>query len=62
MVAIKNLTIGTKVRTSSRLPAEDRDVGVVIDVNPMSAVGKEVLVRWSHRDATWTERKALFLA
>lgn len=48
------------VRTSNRLPESDRDTGRVIDSNPESATGHEVLVAWDSGTRTWCERSQLF--
>ena len=49
-----------EVRTSSKLPSEDQDMGKVIDSNPESATGHEVLVAWESGIRTWCERSQLF--
>lgn len=57
----KSTPHGTRVRTSTRIPKEDQDTGVVLDTNPESATGHEVLVGWDQGIKTWCDRASLFL-
>lgn len=57
----KKIKNGTRVRTSKKLLPENRDAGTVLDTNPMSAIGHEVLVRWDSGVDTWCDRARLFL-
>lgn len=41
---------------------DDKDVGVVCDLNTESAVGDEVYVAWSNGDRTWIEASELRLS
>ncbi len=53
---LKNVAVGMRVVAEA---GEDTDSGVVLDLNPESATGHEVLVGWDSCSQNWTEVSAL---
>ena len=53
---LQNVKIGMRVEAGD---GDDHDAGRVLDLNPESAIGHEVLVGWDQGIQTWIEASEL---
>lgn len=55
---LTNVTMGMRVIARAAAD-EDTESGIVMDINPMSATGHEVLVGWDQGTSNWVEASQL---